>query len=170
MRVNNQPVDYIEYGEKTRALQAFEQSRELVPTEPPTPLTRTNQEETSEDQSDQGGSSLRDQFDGYDVRHMSPRQMVELSQDLYVSGVINFDEYATLAYQPELQPDYNQTIGALTGEPAEPDRRRDFVGYWEERLTFEQKYNTIDSKDVAVSQRIVDVLRSLETQSTNIVI
>ena len=95
--------------------------------------------------------------------------MVVLSQDLYMRGIVNFDEYATLAFQPELHPKYNQTIGALTGEPAEPNRKRDFVAYWEDRLAFEQKYNTIDSKDVATSQRIVDVLRVLEAERANIV-
>lgn len=36
-----------------------------------------------------------------------------------------------LANQPELHPDFNRTIGALTGRRAAPDRERDCLAEWE---------------------------------------
>lgn len=174
MRIIGQPTDYIN---SSRALQAFDQSqnltsssRQLVPlNEPKLPLAQ-NQDSQQEPELRPTRVRNGDYIDDYDPRYLSPREMVNLSQELYMAGIVNFDEYATMAYQPELQPDYNQTVGALTGEPAEPDRKRDFISYWEERLAFEQKYNTIDSKDVAASQRIVDVLRALETEPADFIV
>ncbi len=114
-------------------------------------------------------SPYHDLIGDVDVRNISPRRMVELAMDLYVSGAINWNESALMAFQPELQPDYDKTVGALTGEPAEPDRPRDFVEIWEQRLTFEKKYNTIDSDAVTKSQRIVDVLHAIDSPPLNVV-
>jgi hypothetical protein len=96
-----------------------------------------------------------------DVRNLSPRQMSELSMDLYIGGALSWEEYSALAFQPELHPDYNRTIGALIGEQADPDRPQDFVQVWEERLAFEKRYNAEDPQSVANAGRIVDVLRTL---------
>ena len=76
-----------------------------------------------------------------DIRSISPRHMGDVSMDLYMGGILSWEEYSMLAFQPELHPDYDKTIGALLGKKAEPDRKRDFVSEWEERLNFEMKYN-----------------------------
>lgn len=96
-----------------------------------------------------------------DVRNLSPRQMAEMSMDLYMVGVISWDEHAMLAFQPELHPDYDQTVGALTGQKADPDRPRDFIEIWEERLLFERKHNVGNEHRVGRSRRIVNVLRQI---------
>lgn len=162
MRVTGPPSEYLEST-------VFNRSRELVPLNESLPPVAIDDGRPPSDPN-RGNSNFypEDNFDGHDVRQLSPREMVSLSQDLYMRGIVNFDEYAALAFQPELHPKYDQTIGALTGEPAEPDRKRDFIAYWEDRMAFERKYNTVDSKDVAVSQRIVDILRALEPEPVNI--
>lgn len=98
---------------------------------------------------------------GPNVRAASPREMVNLSLDLYAEGMIDFDEYAALAFQPELHPDYDKTVGALTGEPAQPDRRRDYVKIWEEQLQFELRHGAGDSRIVRQTTRIRDTLEQL---------
>lgn len=98
---------------------------------------------------------------GLDLRSFTPRQMAELSMELYVAGVVTWDEYAMLAFQPELHPDYDRTIGALTGEKAAPDRPRDFIVEWEKRLRFEEKHNGKDREAVQRTVRIVNVLKQL---------
>jgi hypothetical protein len=70
-----------------------------------------------------------------------------------------------LAFQPELHPNYDKTVGALTGEPAQPDKPRDFVSQWEARLSFEQRYNADQPELLARTQRIVDVLKQLNVQT-----
>ena len=96
-----------------------------------------------------------------DVRNLTPRLMAEISMDLYMVGAITWDEHAMLAFQPELHPDYDQTVGALTGVKANPDRPRDYVAIWEERLVFERKHNVGNDNRVGRSQRIVNVLRQI---------
>ena len=96
-----------------------------------------------------------------DIRQASPKEISSLSLDLYAAGVISFDDYSVLAFQPELHPDYDRTIGALTGEPARPDRRRDFVGVWDERLQFDLRHQPRNSEIVRQSSRILNVLKQL---------
>lgn len=98
---------------------------------------------------------------GLDLRNFTPRQMAELSMELYVSGAVTWEEYAMLAFQPELHPDYDRTIGALTGEKAAPDGPRDFIAEWEARLRFEEKHNGKDRETVQRAVRIVSVLKQL---------
>ncbi len=96
------------------------------------------------------------------IRFISPREMIELALDLYVAGFIGWDEYAALAFQAELQPAYNQTIGALTGDKAEPDRPRDFIRKWEQRLVFERKHMPNNLAQIETSKRIIKALSELE--------
>ena len=98
---------------------------------------------------------------GPNVRHMTPRDVVELGLDLYATGVIQWEEYALMAFHSELHPDYPQTIGALTEEPANPDGPRDFVRYWEERLDYEQRYNADDEEAVDRVRRVLAILRGI---------
>ncbi len=93
-----------------------------------------------------------------DVRRISPRRMGDISMDLYMGGILSWEEYSMLAFQPELHPDFNQTIGALLGKKAEPDRRRDFVSEWEDRLTFEMKYNAGEKERI---KRATTIFRAL---------
>lgn len=102
------------------------------------------------------------EFDTPDARNISPREMGDLSLDLYIDGLLSFDEYSQLAFQSELHPEYEDTIGALTGEWAEPDEPRDFIREWEERKSFEQRYPTPDNgRTLAQIDRILGALHSL---------
>ena len=102
------------------------------------------------------------QPDKHGFRHFTPRQMVEASMDLYVAGRLTWDEYALLAFQPELHPDFDRTVGALTGRKAEPDRPRDFIADWEDRLRFEERYNARAPHLVENTRRVVAVLKQTE--------
>lgn len=107
-------------------------------------------------------SSLRAVIGDVDIRNLTPRRMVDLGMDLYVAGVLPWEDYAQIAFQPELHPDYDRTIGALTGEKAAPDRPRDFLAQWEDRLRFDRKYNADRQDVIACTERIVGVFRQIE--------
>ena len=91
------------------------------------------------------------------VRSMSPRQMADWAHEMYMTGWISWDEYRS-AIPTELHPDYDATVGALTGEPAEPDRPRDMVREMEERLEFARRHFE-DKKQMRGLERIVSILR-----------
>ena len=97
-----------------------------------------------------------------DLRHLSPRQMQELALDFYAEGLVSFEDYAVLAFQPELHPRYNATVGALTGEAADPDRPRDFIRRWEDRLAFERRHNPENAPLVQQTRRILEMLTSYD--------
>ncbi len=98
-----------------------------------------------------------------DARAMSPREVTNLSFELYAAGVLRFDEHADLAYQPELDPGFNKTIGALTGEVARPDTKRDQIKDWEQRYDFLSRHRSGNSRSAERALHILGVLRRIES-------
>lgn len=101
---------------------------------------------------------------GPNVHYLSPREMLEYSQDLYAAGVIGFEDYEAMAFQPDLHPDFNKTIGALTGQCAAPDRPRDFIRHWQDRLNYVQRYYVADAREVRQANRILKALKAFPQQ------
>ena len=95
-----------------------------------------------------------------DVRHMTPREMQDYSQNLYAGGVITFEDYEALAFQPDLHPDFERTIGALTGEKPQPDRPRDYIRQWSDRVEYTQRYYPQNSNEVRQAHRILEALKA----------
>jgi len=89
---------------------------------------------------------------------MSPRQMADWAHEMYMAGAMNWQEYLT-AMPSELHPDYDATVGALTGERARPDHPRDMLREWEEKLAFVKRYNEWDADGVRRTERIVTLLK-----------
>ena len=101
----------------------------------------------------------------FDIRNASPRHLAKVSMDFYVAGLLDWEEYAMLANQPELHPDFNRTIGALIGHKAAPDRERDCLAEWEERLAFEQKYRGEKDETAMRTLHIVTLFQRLDAPS-----
>lgn len=104
-----------------------------------------------------------------DVRNLTPRQMSALCGELFLATMISCDEYLMIAFQPELHPDYDRTIGALTGEAAAPNQPRDYIRRWTDRLDFERKFNADDHGLIERTQNILSVLRRLDTLRARLV-
>ncbi len=155
------------------------ESRAMVPVAGPEALTGKAPQAAKDGPGKIGGPEAGNQSSGssaglpdvtaVQVRNISPREMGNIAMDLYVSGVLSWDEYSMLAFQPELHPNYDATVGALTGERASPDQPRDFVSQWEDRLNFERRHNPDDRPLIRRTSRIVQVLRQIENP-TNIMI
>ncbi len=90
----------------------------------------------------------RDRRPRHDLRHVSPRRFAEIAHELYVEGSLKWPEYQLIGFPSELHPDYDATIGALTGQRAEPNRPRDLLAEWEQRVDFMRRYGD-PSLDVA---------------------
>jgi len=133
--------------------------RELVPLYPAKPPAEVPGEEPRTHDVNRPETPFGVVTRNIDVRHISPREMTDFSLDLYAAGVVAFDEYSALSLHPELHPDFDKTIGALTGERAAPDRKRDFLGYWEEKLSFQERRSRPNPDEPDRTRRIVSVLR-----------
>lgn len=142
-----------------------------VPAKKPEPPVVTDIPPTEHKIDDAGGEegSLSDIRAGRDVRHLSPRQMIDLSQDLYAAGIIDWEEYSMLAFQAELQPDFGRTIGALTGEQPHPDRPRDYIADWAERLAFEERHNAANTAVTQRTRHVLSVLNQIQ-EPTNMLV
>lgn len=132
--------------------------RQIIETDQPTPAIETM---AIEKRSATLRTGRQEILNGVDVRALTPRQMADFSLDIYAAGVIPYEEYSVLAYQPELHPNYNRTVGALTGEPAAPDSPRDFIELWEDRLSFELRHGAQNSKAVVQTERILGILKQI---------
>ena len=98
----------------------------------------------------------------YDLKMISARQMVALSFDLYTAGYIDQEQHLLLSYQAELQPNFNETIGALINQNSAPDKPRDFIALWIERCLFEQNYPGPDYERAYRLIFILNLLTALE--------
>jgi len=96
-----------------------------------------------------------------DPRNMSPRQLADWAHEMYLCRMLTWEEYCMAGFPPELHPQYNRTIGALTGKLAQPDAPRNMIRVWEERLSFMLRYYESDEPDV---QRVEKLLRLLRGQ------
>jgi hypothetical protein len=77
----------------------------------------------------------------YDMRNISPRDFADATHELYMDGTLNWNEFKMVGFPSELDPRYDETIGALIGEKANPDQPKDMLGQWEQRVDFEKRYN-----------------------------
>lgn len=111
---------------------------------------------------DTGDKVAEDYIWRNDVRNLTPRQMSALCGELFLATMISCDEYLMMAFQPELHPDYDQTIGALIDEKADPERPRDYVQRWAEWLDFEARYNAGNTSAITRARNILSVLNQLD--------
>jgi hypothetical protein len=93
------------------------------------------------------------------TQRMSPRQLAEWAYEMYLGGALAWDEYCLAGFPAELHPDYNRTIGALTGSPAQPDAPRDMVREWESRLDFALRHRTAMAPLARQTEKVLDLLR-----------
>jgi len=98
----------------------------------------------------------RDRRPRHDLRHVSPRRFAEIAHELYLEGSLQWAEYQLVGFPSELHPDYDATIGALTGQKAEPNRPRDLLAEWEERVDFMRRHH---DPALAVAESALAVLR-----------
>lgn len=90
-------------------------------------------------------------------RRMSARQMAAWAEELHADGMMNWVEFGMAGFPAELHPDYDRTVGALTGERADPDQPRDMIALWEDRHQREKR--CLGPLAARVSGRIVELLR-----------
>ncbi|MBN1943820.1 MAG: hypothetical protein JW849_11055 [Phycisphaerae bacterium] len=97
----------------------------------------------------------------FNVRDMTPKQMIEISRRLYLLGAISLPEYAVMSFQPHLHPDFNANAESYRSMFKSPSRRRDYIRAWQEHLDFVQRYHP-DPVSLSLSKEILDLLQSFE--------
>lgn len=97
------------------------------------------------------------------VRAMSPRELAALAHELYLDGSLCLEDYLLLGFPSELHPAFDRTIGALTGRKAQPDRPRDLIREWENRLADLHDSSAPLPALLDRARRTLGLLRWLET-------
>lgn len=91
---------------------------------------------------------------------MSPRQWSEWAHEMYLCGSLDWRDYRFAGIHTELHPDYDATVAALTGRPAGPDRPRDMIREWEDRLAFFLRHSSPDAPHVRSAEKILGLLHA----------
>ncbi len=103
----------------------------------------------------------------YDVTNMTPREVSDMSKKLYENGSISFKQHALLSFQPDLDPNYNDTIGKRTNTIAQPDTPKNFLEKWRDKLE-EQIKNGTPHDIIENTKEIVSILENLNVRRENI--
>ena len=97
----------------------------------------------------------------YDVRDMTPHQMVEMTRRLHMGGIIGLEEYAVLSFQPDLYSQFNYEFPTYRTMQRAPNQRRDFITAWEDHLEEIRRHHP-DPTSLLLSEQIVELLQSFE--------
>lgn len=97
----------------------------------------------------------------YDVTNISPRDMANLSGELYQTGNITFKQHAMLSFQIELNPSYDSTIGKLTGKVSQPDTSRNFLSEWQDKLEHSVRTH-MPVEMIQLNKECVSILENLD--------
>ncbi|HIJ61680.1 MAG TPA: hypothetical protein HPQ04_03210 [Rhodospirillaceae bacterium] len=98
-------------------------------------------------------------------RRMSPRQLAQWAHEMYLAGALNWQDYLFAGFPAELHPEYNRTVGVLTGRRAQPDWPRDMVREWEDRLAFVRRHNDPCDGTVKRAEKVLTLLRRQEAET-----
>ncbi|MFA5017749.1 MAG: hypothetical protein WC504_09395 [Methylobacter sp.] len=94
----------------------------------------------------------------YDVQNMSPRDMVNMADDLQKAGAFSEEDALTLKFQPALNPN-NNIKGAPGWASSSPDTPMNFISQWKSRLEFDQSIR--NTANIAVDQKFTNLLGNL---------
>ncbi|WP_051309296.1 hypothetical protein [Desulfogranum japonicum] len=98
--------------------------------------------------------SLSDIAQKYNIRNMSPREMSDMSQELYQKGAISFQDHALLSFQPELGFSSNENIH-------QADIPKDFIAHWEQQLQLHEQHG--ERAYAENDKRILNILSNIDT-------
>ena len=96
----------------------------------------------------------------YDVRDMTPNELVKLSARLYEAGAIGFEEYTILSFQPEFHDRFDENSEFYRELQSEPDQPRDFITEWQRHLwEMQSSAPGVFSPDMAATREIIELLK-----------
>lgn len=75
----------------------------------------------------------------YNIEHASPREIADMSLELYEGNVISFEEHSRLSFQTELHREQYQE---MYGEAPQPDNPRDYIVEWQNKLDSQRASGT----------------------------
>ncbi|HEY3373639.1 MAG TPA: hypothetical protein VGK02_01055 [Candidatus Aquicultor sp.] len=113
-------------------------------------------------------SALRAIAVKYDVRNISPRQMANMSRELYDAGLISLKEHALLSFQISLNTEQMARISAAMKAQGKtvnipgPDTPVDFIADWNKKLEL-QKQTGANPEFIKNTERIINILETIQS-------
>lgn len=101
--------------------------------------------------------SLADVARKYDVQNMSPRDMVNMADELQKAGAISGEDALTLKFQPALNP--NNNTGGGPGWATGADTPTNFLAEWKSRLEFDKSIG--NTANFGFEQKAINLIGNL---------
>lgn len=96
----------------------------------------------------------------YDIEKISPREMTQMSQKLYLAGILSQDDFQMLSFQPELHPDYEKSQKAEDKHAeAKPDEERNYIEVWKSKVRTYEDEGMV--RDAFHANQMLNVLENL---------
>ena len=95
----------------------------------------------------------------YDLTRISASDAVSLSEELYQSGVISFQQHSFLSFQPELGKADNVPAGWINQNADAP---RNLIAEWEKELSLKESFGA-DERSLKSTRQMVDLLHYLDS-------
>ncbi|MCD4823672.1 MAG: hypothetical protein K8S55_03630 [Phycisphaerae bacterium] len=99
--------------------------------------------------------------DDYDVRSMTPPDMIEMAKRLYLVGAIGMAEYAVLSFKPNLYPHFDASDPIYQAMQQYPKRRRDYIAEWWGVLNACRAKHIVGERNAFVC-KIIELLESFQ--------
>ena len=96
----------------------------------------------------------------YDVRNISSLELTLLGNELFAAGRINREELAMLAFQPELNKNYD-LVGAQIDCKPDPNKPKNAIADWTEVLNNQIEFQC-SPYFIAQTRRVIEILSSLD--------
>jgi hypothetical protein len=97
----------------------------------------------------------------YNVRHISPNELAEMSRRLYYAGALGLAEHALLTHQPHLLDHMDPEAGRYRQLALRPDQPRDLLAEWQEHLDLLTSTHA-DPAAIALTASVVELLESFQ--------
>jgi hypothetical protein len=97
----------------------------------------------------------------FNVRHLSPNDMVRLGRRLYLLGAIGLVEFAIMTDQSDLHPSYRFHLRSYRALFDYPERPRDMLHLWQKHLAELPSHHPTPG-DMDMAWEVYELLQSFE--------
>lgn len=97
----------------------------------------------------------------YNLEAITPRQIMQLSNQLFETQVISLKQHSLLSFQPDMREDYEQVFGD-SGRPRQPDTTTNLMSDWRELLESKENGGALNRMDLMNTKDMVRLINNLQ--------
>jgi hypothetical protein len=100
----------------------------------------------------------------FNLRNITPKEVSHLAEQMLQQGMVSFDNYNYLSFQPELSGNHASLIESFTGEAVPEDQPFDLLASLEDTLSAQQQTGASPAA-IDRTQSLLDLMTNLDYMS-----